>query len=372
MNKERIFERMQESKEPTKLEPHNVVPVAVTEDSSPERLALNAAQASAMAFMEASENNATIVASMLAIRRLYVVAYRELMLAVENHPEPLDDMTAEYLALSVVHKAAAPFDERELFVGVVESLVPWAAKTVEKHLEEDKAEQKAEKDARLEDYKTRKLNVGLLPHFESLDHWWDKNVSLVFVGWYKAVLYVLDLVTASILKQNGKYDPYCAIRMSDTRPSARIKDLLNLHIVAGSDWLGCCKSTKGLSNAIASVITQLSRRPDVLICDDLARSLPKPGWPRPDAAQAGDAHKVMRKFCFNNFMGFIGGISTYEHAVPDVTGTEYNQIRTFAQLVPLDVKEDGDHYKITVNRGGIVINAPKVEVDAYHRSVIAT
>lgn len=370
-NTEAIFAKMQNAKrEPTPLERHNTVPVAVADDSTPERLALANAQKGAEEFLGLDAKNAEVVSAMLAIRRLYVVAYRELLETLENCGKELDPLTAEYLALSVVHKAAQPFDERELFVGVVESLVPWVAEVARKHVEADKQKKEVEVEERRKDHKERKLQLGILTHLESQDTYLDKSVSLVFVGWYKATLYLLDKITASIIGEKGKFDPYCVIRMTESRPSSIVKDLLNFVIVPESEWHGCCNTASGVPRAIASIGSMLTYAPDVLICDDLAKAMPKPGWPRPDAALAGDAHKQLKKFCSGNNMGLVGAIPTVEKTLPDLNGMEFNQIRTFAQVVPLAVEEDGSDYKITINRGGIVLSVPKVEIDSYSGGVV--
>src|SRR5262245_27999168 len=103
------------------------------------------------------------LAAMIAFRRSYVVAYRELQRLVaeerQRHPT-LHTQTEDALVMSAMHQAALPFSEHELMQGYASSVLPWLATTIDQHVTQEVAEEQERQRTAEEERRARPVPLG--------------------------------------------------------------------------------------------------------------------------------------------------------------------------------------------------------------------
>jgi len=109
------------------------------------------------------------------------------------------------------------------------------------------------------------------------------------------------------------------------------------------------------------VADRLSCQPDLLVVDNLAPAYTKGFIGRAPEASAGDAHKRIRKWCDNAGCALLGGVPL-EDGDFDIRAPQFEQLRTFTDLVPVTATREGDGYRIVV--GDPASPAAVVEADA--------
>jgi hypothetical protein len=285
--------------------------------------------------------------AMITARRMYSVAYREMLgligVAGGEDPSPAAIQVADFAAQYAMFRAGKPFSEHELMRALIDVVLPWLTEVVDSHTESDENQLAAEEAER------RRAPVPLpFPHTIFKDatagHELDRKQSLVLVGVRPAVRYLLDRILASF-DESPQYVIVLRDHTDDDLSSHRL-------VFPKAVWKDFGVNDRAVLKFLSVALPLFSRPLDVLVCDDLAAAGGGGFTWRTPAAKAGDAHRNIRKMCNAHGAGFIAGTfvsaeNSTEH-VPDISGPDYEQLRTFATLRPVGYRKDGDEYILTV------------------------
>jgi len=85
-----------------------------------------------------------------------------------------------------------------------------------------------------------------------------------------------------------------------------------------------------------------ARLVDLLVCDNLSLAHTGGYVGRPAAAAAGDAHKVLRKWCDRGGAALLGAVPLASDDDPDLRAPEFEQLRTFTDLRGVTVRHQAD------------------------------
>lgn len=283
------------------------------------------AEAAALAAVRAlltKKSYQALFQTLLTARRLYVVAYRELQQQLTKEPD-LPGQTEDLLVQAAAHAGAKPFDERAVVEDLLQGTGPWLATLVDEHL---RADQAAQRQARQETLEERKAKAFTLAYPVSLDapaRVLPRSCSLVLTGEPAAVRWLLHTLVDALLAD---------------RPLALVVLWLATKAPAGpappgvvrlgpSLWQGCANSRKTLALWHQQVMQRVPREPDLLVCDDLALAYSAGFIGRPVEANAGDAHKMLRRWCHEHGCGLMAGLPNA--AAPDIMQPAWEQLRTF-------------------------------------------
>jgi len=314
------------------------------------------------------------VSTMIALRRGYAVAYRELMTIIEaaakeqNVPDTLADFSAQY----AMYAASKPFNEHVVMQGFLEVVMPWLADVIDKHTKADKDEELAAKAAYNAARKDRPIPIELKHTPTQVGDSLERSRSLVLVGWQNAVLWLLDRIVGKVLVANDA-QVYTTVRLGHKRKENHSR-LVNL---AGKSWLYCADSDRAIDEMVGKHLAKLLGSPvDLVVCDDLSYASASGFVGRHPAARAGDAHRRFRKWCDRMGAAFIGAVPFQMPILPDLSGSEFEQLKTFSNMRPVQVL-DGEafgkenHYRIIVGDSATVFDVLKSVIDAYTPSLFS-
>jgi hypothetical protein len=343
----------------------------VTEEQlTPEQQNVLVARSFCQKLMKANDRYMRLIGSFITTRRMYVVFYRELqeLLAKE---ENVPDLVEDYFVQSAIHYAAQPFNEHDLMQGFVDTVLPHIAEIVDSHVEKDKSAEieetvKAEKE-RVDKPIPVGFNVDLRDEQKTL----DRKKSIVLVGWKNAVAYLLDQITDNVLADKDaqfQVVKFCVVPPRVTRREPNFID------IALPQWRNCANTQKSLAVCMgANVMDQQIRPVDLIVVENLAEAFGGSYVGRPAEANAGDAHKIFRRWCDRGGAGFIGGLFTETKETPNIRDSAFEQLRTFAGLTPVAViEQDENHYKLVVGHSLHNWVVPKAVLDHYVPSNIIT
>jgi hypothetical protein len=335
----------------------------------PERVSdeeLEKLAAAAKKVLEDSRLLRQCVGSMVAARQLYAMCIQELDRQMEKLPEDQrhPDLT-DYLIQATTHQAAQPFNEQDLYAGFQETVYPWMVDTVDRHNREDKRQRQDDLEAFEQQRRSTPLPIKVTYDPELGDRL-PRDRALVLVGWTPAVQYLLDNIVNSVLAAN---DPalFCVIRLQ-----SRLLDLSEqgpdrLYRLDGRSWENCCRSGLSWPRLFQQqLLRQMEQAPDLLICDDLARACRPGGSTEKPTRQAAESHKRLREWCLKVGTAMIGGVPLDHRVPPDLSGTEWSQLRTWSWLRPVWVEElenDPLYYNLYVGRDNLVGRVPRRRLD---------
>lgn len=309
---------------------------ADTDGLSGEQVAELKARRQVQALLQKDERIRQIVGSMMAFRRCYAVAYRELQESLEAHQD-LDPLVEDYVVLAAMHYAARPFSEHDLMQGFVSTVLPWVADVVDRHSQADADADQAGRDEGEMQRRAREVPLGFLPDADSESSTLPRGKSLVLVGWENAVLFVLDRIAEAAL-DSANQDSFQVVRLDDRRPPPGVDDPACVRL-APNLWAGCSDHPLGVSRLMSlHVAEKLTRPVDLVVCNDLSRAFTRGFVGRPAGANAGDGHKILRRWCDLVGSALVGGVLLPERDSPDLSGTEYEQLRQFSWLRGVCVK----------------------------------
>jgi len=305
----------------------------------------------------------TAVAAMIGIRRMYAVAYAELLAQVEAAdpklalPAGFADFCVQYAA----YQASKPFDEHELMRGVTETVLPWVGAVVDRHVNEERSAAMADQAARNEARRVEPIPLGFRHCVGQELTAQPRDKTLVLVGWKNAVLWLLDQVGSKV--------PGVLVRLNSGQDGEISATTV---CVPPQRWAKCATSDRTLDGMVDREIAPVVGGPvDLVVCDDLAAAITTAFLGRPAAADAGDAHRRLRKWCDVMGAGFVAGLPTLAPGAPDVSGPEFEQLRTFTHLRPVVVvpaPAEG-YYRVTV--GGVgTFDVPRADLDDRARSLL--
>jgi hypothetical protein len=318
-----------------------------------------------------------LVGSMVAFRRAYAVCYRQMQDLLAAEPEGTIPTMVEDIFIGVsASESAKPFDENALMKGIVETVLPWLADTVNAHTDTDEAEEKIIKDAAEERRRLSPIPLGFTHHQHQDDKVLTRERGLVLVGYGPALNWLVDSLL-KCLAENGTVegDPIQVVHLRETAPK-RGESHRYLASLPVNNWQGCCNTNKGVATVMGTFVAdQLALQPDLLICSNMGLAFTRGFTGRPVAASAGDAYKQFSRWCERAGCAFIGLIPVPDKSAQDVTGLEYEQLRTFAHLRQVCVRiapDDPDSYEIQIGTGSI-LKALVTDVEAHRKlNVIVT
>lgn len=324
-------------------------------------------------FKELNPHVLETVASMVGLRRAYTVAYRELTEAIEAGQLTLDGQKqgeeippefADFCVQYAMWLASKPFNEHDMMEGITGTILPWIATVVDKHTEADQAEAVAERAELNERRRKTNLPVGLKHSPAQEDDTLGRDRALVLVGWKNAVQWLMDEMLGKVLLD--KEYAFQVVRMltKAPRPGDQSARLVRL---APSAWGGCANSDRDIDKMVALFIDPTVGGPvDLVAVDDLSAAHTAGFVGRNRFAQAGDAHRRLKKWCDKMGAGLVAAVPLDAPELPDMAGPEFEQLKTFAYLRPVSVRDgEGDHYVVTVGTDATVFLVPKHTLDAY-------
>jgi len=312
---------------------------------------------------------AETMAAIIGLRRMYAVAYRELLEQVqitqaqldtaaagERLPEELADFAIQYSAWM----AGKPFDEHSLMESVVHTMLPWFADVVDKHVQVEQQEALHAMEVRNEKRRNTPVPIGLkhTPTYE--DTTLSRDRALVLVGWQNAITWLLNQIT-----ENVKKEQVATIRFYSQAPNAEDQSDTLMRL-APTAWHGATNDIRAFNTMVGTYVTPgVTGLTDLLIVDDLSKAFTAGFFGRNRFANAGDAHRRLKQWTDKLGAGFVGAVPTETPAPLDIAGSEFDQLRTFAHLRQVQVSSaDADNYKVVVGHEAAVFLVPKATLDA--------
>lgn len=340
---------------------------AIKEELAPntteEQRAVSLASKDAGRLME-KESFRRLSGAMIAFRQCYAVAYQELQRLLEK--EEVHPMTEDVLIGAAMYEASKPFDENRLMHGIADVVLPWLADVVDRHIEVEQSEIMKAKIEAEEARKSRPVPIGFKHTLEQETPTLSRDRPLVLVGWSKALLWLIDQLTNNVLV--AKDDQlYTVVRFMETPPksSDQHRRLIRL---GRSAWAGCADSQNAMARCMGEYVAdKLSAQPDLLIVDNLAACYTKGFVGRPDAASAGDANKILSRWCKLAGCAMIGCVPHDSSEPLDIRSGEYEQLKTFTNLRHVTLADSGDDtlYRIVVGNQAAVFDVPKDTINSY-------
>ena len=328
------------------------------------------------------EDFIAVIATMIGLRRTYAVAYRELqeraeVLAAEMTKKgrgTMPPMLVDYAVQHAMFQSSKPFDEHTLMRGMVETLMPWLATVIDRHTEVDEIANKEELDKQAEERKVIRsapVPIGFVHTPQQEDEGLLREKSLVLVGQRKALLWLLDQITNRVLTVTDANRTYTIVRFMEKAPRPGDQNV-RLVRLAPSAWAKCAENDRAIDQMVLKNIASTVDEVDLLLVDDLSLAHQSGFIGRRAGAAGGDAHKRLRKWCTGMSAALVGCVPVDE-AQPDISGAEYEQLRTFSLLRPVSVlphPEKADHYHVVVGAHASVFDVPKDILDSYGSNLL--
>lgn len=319
---------------------------------------------------------AAVVGSMIGLRRAYAVAYREMQELIDKareeygaKGEEVPATLADFATQFAMYLASKPFSEHHMMQGMLETVLPWLTEAVDRHTVID---QKEELDAQLaenEARKTRPVPIGFKHSPAQEDLCLTRDRALVLVGWSSAVRWLLDQACDEVLKAKPGHT---ILRLMDRAPKQG-EQSARLIRLGSSAWGGCTNTDHALDTMVAKFVAQTVNNPiDLVVCDSLGEANTTGFFGRSKAACAGDANKRFRKWCDKLGSAFLGVIPLETPELPDFSGPEWEQLKTFTHLRPVQVLDGAafdksDHWRLVVGTDASVFDVPKDTLNSYGR-----
>lgn len=316
----------------------------------------------------------TLVGAMTAFRQAYAVTYRELYETLQRLTDKFraEQLTvppalADFVVQYAMYQASKPFSEHQLMHAIRADVLPFLVDTIDRHVAAERTEQQEDDRAREETRRAMAIPIGFahtpLQEIDGL----VRDRSLILVGWRNAVSWLLDKAceTASTAEL-----PSVVIRLlmsnRGAEPAAQKKHMIRL---AGTIWKGCANTERSLALLMGThVADRLDALPDLLVCDDLSLAYSAGFIGRPPAANAGDAHRRLRKWCDGQGAAFLGALPLDQQELPEFSG-EYEQLKTFTHLRPVHVDATREnHYRLTIGNCPDTIDVSRDVLDNYETS----
>lgn len=320
------------------------------------------------------------VASMIGLRRAYAVAYRELQDQIQASQDKLDEQKAgetlpaelcDFAVQYAMWAASKPFNEHDMMTGVLETILPWLADVVDAHTSADERAATEELAERNERRRNTRLPVGFKHTPAEEDCGVARDRALVLVGWEPAVRWLMDEMCSNVL--NARENDFRIVRLM-TRPPVAGEQHARMVRLAPSAWAGVANTDRDIDKMVFEFIEPTAGGPiDMVAIDDLSQAFTGGFVGRSPFANAGDAHRRLRKWTDKMGAGLVAAVPLESFQLPDFGGSEFEQLKTFANLRPVTVtdgasEEKGDHYKVVVGTDATVFYVPKQTIDAYHVS----
>lgn len=265
---------------------------------------------------------------LLSLRRAYVVAYAELqkMLDVPSPEDPekrqFHELSCDIIVQSAMHAAAKPFEEKQLFVGLENAVLPWLREKMAEHA-------RMEEEQMLElEQRRRETPVPIGFKFGD-DSVLSRHKSLTIAGDRTNVASLLNIASDSAQRAN-----MCVLRFGfAAEPEKQSAMYCSL---ADGEWADVAKNPSAFGRFFnETLLKRMNVPPDLLIVDDLSLAHPALFVGQPVGAVAGNAHKVLWRVCQQLGCALLSGVPSEQ---VDVTAPEFEQLRTFSQLRLVDAQ----------------------------------
>lgn len=319
---------------------------------------------------------AVVVGTMIGLRRAYAVAYREMQDLIERareayakKGEEVPVTLADFATQFAMYLSSKAFSEHDMMRGMLETVLPCLTEAVDRHTE---ADQKEELDAQLaenEARKTRPVPIGFKHSPAQEDLCLGRDRALVLVGWSSAVRWLLDQACEEVLKAKPGHT---ILRLMDRAPKPG-EQSARLIRLGSSAWDGCTNTDHALDVMVAKFVAQTVNNPiDLVVCDSMGEANTTGFIGRSKAACAGDANKRFRKWCDKIGSALLAAIPLETPELPDFAGPEWEQLKTFAHLRPVQVLDGAafdksDHWRLVVGTDASVFDVPKDTLNSYGR-----
>lgn len=340
----------------------------VDDGSTPEQKAIKEASVEANKLMK-DEAILAAVKSLITFRRGYTIVYTELQNMIASKGENVNPMVEDFLVQYAMYEASKPFNEHQFMQGMIGVVMPYMAEIVDKHSAAEKQQQLD--DRYVADEARRKLSIpiGFNCVLGKKDHSLERERSLILTGWRNALLWLVDRIIEEI-------NEFMVIRFMLQAPKIK-EQQSNLIRLGPNQWEGCADTQKKLALCMGTYVAdKLSSQPDLLIIDDLGHTFTAGFIGRPFAANAGDAHKHLRRWCNEAGSGLIGLIPFDDQVVPDLSTPEWEQLRTFTYLRGITVQASAkdlppNKYRIIIGNHLAIFDVDKTILDNYgHGKII--
>ena len=341
--------------------------VLTTKTDDQRRIELNGHELKTL--LQESPRLATVLGAMTGVRRMYVVFFRELQAIVEElraaaqaNGTDISDTLEDFAVQYCMYEAAKPFNEHQLMQhDVMQEIVPAIAAVVDRHTQQEANDAIAERAEMEMQRKDSPVQIGFChtPHTDKPVIRRDRT--LVLVGWRNALMWLADQAVEHAMKADHQ-----VLRYMSSAPKA--KDQHQLIRVGPSGWHGCANSDRTFDACLAQyVANKVSKPVDLLVVDDLGATFKSSFIGRANAASAGDGQRRIRKWADAQGIGVIGLIPQDDKTAPDISGPEYEQLRTFCDLRAVTVVRDLDseQYRITVGKSAAVFDVDQQVLDTY-------
>lgn len=295
-----------------------------------------------------------VIKSMISFRQAYAVAYRELEERVTKYVETkgeaivgLDNFAVQY----AMYEAGKPFSEHVLMRGIIDHVLPWLTTVVDQHTQDDENEAVLERKRLDEERRAKPLTVGF-SHSVNQDVMgtMTRDKSLVLVGWKPAIRFILNHAEDAAVKAGHQ-----VISLTTKDRITAGDQAHNIVRVALPVWKGCADERKGIAMVMGKeAADKMGALPDLVVCHDLeAAYVGQLSFATPVGVCAGRGHKAFRRWCDGAGAGFLAGVCLPAQDGFDPAHPAWEQLKTFARLVPVTVKEDeqavnGKGYILTI------------------------
>lgn len=334
-----------------------------------------------------------LVSSMLASRQLYAMCLYELerlcgdtdfkkATKVEDEPdlgvgkelpEQQLGMLKEILINSAAVQAQQPFEESQLFTGMVNTVFPWMRDVVQLHNELQAKERKRQFEEHEKERIAKKIsfNVQIFPE-EGKDtgFWVGREKPLLFAGWEPALRWLMDHITIEALKQGNNVEQILRLNVGGKPKHSDPK----IWYVPKNDWNAIAETTTAFQKLYQSnVMTNLIAPVDLLIVDDLTHACNSSTFSSlPNIAN--EAQKKFKRWAGEAGCLLVGCLPYDRQLKPnELNLPDYETLRMHNILrgvSAIQAKIDGqDWYKIQVGQYEVA-RVPVEEVDAYRTSNI--
>ncbi len=346
---------------------------SVLDERTPEQRAIGDAGEWAKKLVTTEPSLLQLSTAMIAFRRAYAVAYREMQEAIDAiraKPEgqEMPEIMCDFFAQFSMTAAAAPFNEHDLMQGIIREVLPWMATVIDRHSAHDAQKEREAVDEVEEARKAKPIPLGFqhTPLAEVTGSVMDRRQSLVIVGWRPAVLWMLDQICDHVIKLKGpEFVSVLRLTVGSDEQSDPNDHYVKLPLSA---WRASANSDATLDHMVGDFVNAVvTGKLDLLICDDLAAAYTSGYVGRPAGARAGDAHRRYRRWCTNRLgAGLIGGVLLDTPELNVVPTPAFEQLKTFTCLRGLSVVEkDAETWRLTFGDHATVFDVAKTALDAY-------
>lgn len=310
----------------------------------------DAAAEDARVLIQEHEDIRMVLASLIASRQLYAVAYREMERLLDSY-EFLDEqensrephpLVGEVLVQTASAEGSRAFDEQVLFKGLTETVFPWLKKIVAEHEDEDaKAVEAAQAAA---DKRRRKTPIYTGVHTDrGGEPLLDRERPLILVGQPDPLRFVLRHIVQAALEHEYEDVQSCVIvNLADKHVDPRDAHARLIRL-AREDWENCTRSGRGMSELFAKhVYDSLPALPDLFVVEDLPACHQPPIGRTKLSRDAALAQKRIMDVARDVGAGLVGGIPVTDGSEEDLTSGQWQSINAYCTLRPVRVIKEAD------------------------------